>query len=72
MALKSVSSSQLRKSLGFASKAKDDLRKRGEKLRHGTLSLVRRTDAAYGDQSAEGKCRLGHVIGLMSSPLTGT
>ena len=28
-------------------------------------------DAAYGDLSTEGKCRLGFVIGLMSSTLKG-
>ena len=28
-------------------------------------------DAAYGDQLADGKCRLGYVIGLMSPTLSG-
>ena len=35
------------------------------------MTLVGWSDAAYGDQSTEGKCRLGFVIGLMSSTLKG-
>ena len=34
------------------------------------MTLAGWSDAAYGDQSADGKCRLGYLIGLMpSSPL---
>ena len=33
------------------------------------MSFVGRSDAAYGDQSAAGKCRLGTVIGLTSLTL---
>ena len=29
------------------------------------------SDAAYGDLSQNGKCRLGYLIGIMSSSLTG-
>ena len=35
------------------------------------MSLVGRSDAAFGDKSAGGKCVLGYVIGLMSSSLPG-
>ena len=35
-----------------------------------TKTLVGCWDAAYGDQSAEGNCRLGCVIGLMSPTLS--
>ena len=39
---------------------------------HGNgMTLVGWSDAAYGDQSSKGKCRLGYVIGLMSSNLCG-
>ena len=39
-------------------------------MRCETKTLVGCWDAAYGDQSAEGKCRLGCVIGLMSPTLS--
>ena len=35
------------------------------------MSLVGWSDAAYGDLSQNGKCRLGYLIGLMASSLTG-
>ena len=34
-------------------------------------SLAGWSDAAYGDLSQNGKCRLGYLIGIMSSSLTG-
>ena len=43
----------------------------GERLRTGTLSLAGWSDAAYGDLSRNGKCRLGFLVGIMSSSLTG-
>ena len=55
----------------IAGEAKDDLCHGGEKLHCGTMSSVGRSDAASGDQWAEGKCRLGYVIGFMVSTLTG-
>ena len=36
-----------------------------------SMTLVGRSDAAFGDQSAAGKCRLGSAIGLMPSALRG-
>ena len=44
----------------------------GERVHCGTMLLVGWSDAAYGDQSAEGKCRLGCLIGPMSSSLNGS
>ena len=35
------------------------------------MSLVGWSDAAYGRLSEEGRCRLGYIIGLMSSSLSG-
>ena len=35
------------------------------------MIMVGWSDAAYWDQSTEGKCRLGYVIGLTSSTLKG-
>ena len=46
-------------------------RRKGERVRRGALSLVGRSDAAYGDLSQDGKCRLGYLIGIMSSSLSG-
>ena len=40
-------------------------------MRCEATSLVGRADAAYGDQSTHGKCRLGYVVGLTSSTLRG-
>ena len=37
----------------------------------GAMSLVGWSDAAYGDLTKNGKCRLGYLIGLMSSALSG-
>ena len=47
------------------------MRARGDRIHCGAASLAGRPDAAYGDQSAEGKCRSGYVIGLASSSLNG-
>ena len=59
------------KALGRGGKVKGALRKRGERVRGGSMTLAGWSDAAYWDQSAEGGCRLGYVIGLMSSTLKG-
>ena len=40
------------------------MRTRGGRLHCGTASLVGWADAVFGDQSAEVRCRPGHVIGL--------
>ena len=40
-------------------------------MHRGTSALVGRPDASCGDQSAEGKCLLGCVIGLTSWTLSG-
>ena len=55
----------------FAGAAKDDLCPRGEKLHCGTMSSVERSDAAFGDPWADGRRRLGYVIGFMASSITG-
>ena len=44
---------------------------RREKINCGTMSTVRWSDVAYGDQSSEGRSRSGYAIGLMSSTLNG-
>ena len=46
-------------------------RVRRGRLRGGTLTLAGWSDAAYGDLSQNEKCRLGYLIGIMSSSLTG-
>ena len=46
-------------------------RTRGEKVHGGTTSLVGWSDADFGDLPQNGKCRVGYLIGLTSSPLTG-
>ena len=40
---------------------------RGETMRCETMTLAGWLGADFGDQSAEGKCRSGYVIGLMAS-----
>ena len=40
-------------------------------IRPGSLTLVGWSDAAYGGLSEGGRCRLGYVVGLMSSSLSG-
>ena len=59
------------KALGCGDRAQEDLRKRGDRVHCGTATLAGASDAACGDQSAEGKCRLGSVIDLMSPTLKG-
>ena len=49
-----------------------DLRKRGERVHCGSMTSAGWPNAAYGDQSTEGKCRVGYVIGLMSPTLRRT
>ena len=56
---------------GYSGEALDDMRKMGEKMHCGAMSVVDWWDAVSGDQSAGGKCRLGYVIGPMSSSVTG-
>ena len=55
--------------------ARDDIdgrtRARSGGIRCGAMSLAGWSDAANGDQSEDGKCRRGFVIGLMSSTLNG-
>ena len=48
-----------------------DMGARGGRVHCGTMSLVGWSGAVYGDQSAGGRCRVGHVSGLMSSTLDG-
>ena len=69
-ALKRASPSRPVGALDFAGKVTDDMRNRGETAQCGTASLVAWSDAAFGDQLTEGKCRLGYVFGLMPSSLT--
>ena len=46
-------------------------RSNGERVHNGALSLVGWSDAAYGDLSQNGRCRLGYLIDIMSSSLSG-
>merc|ERR1712215_525615 len=79
--IKSVKADQPRTILKYASSsfplfpAGTDRRGRprsyGERLSSGALSLVGWSDAAYGDLSQNGKCRLGYLISIMSSSLSG-
>ena len=72
---------QPRTSLKFASSSfplfsygtdhKGRRRVKGERIHGGTRTLVGRPDAAYGDLSQNGRCRLGYVIGITSSSPTG-
>ena len=66
-----VSSPRPRKTVGSGGKAKGELCNRGGKMHFGWMFLVGWSDAAYGGQSTEGKCRLGYVVGLTSSSLKG-
>ena len=69
--LKYASPSHTWRNLGLAGKAKDDMCNSEETLHCGTAALAGWSDAAYRDQWPEGKCRLGCVIGLTISSLTG-
>ena len=46
-------------------------RARGERIHKGAMTFVGRSDAAYGWLSEEGRCRLGYIVGLTSSSLSG-
>ena len=69
-ALKYASSSRTWEALDFAGRVMDDMRNRREKMHCGLTPLAGWSDAAAGDQSTGGKCRLGRVFCLMSSSLT--
>ena len=47
-----------------------EMEARGGGVHCGLISSLGWSGAAYGDQSAEGKCRVGFLGGLMSSTLT--
>ena len=47
------------------------MRPRKEGIDRGAMTLVGCWDAAYGGQSGLGNCRLGYVLGLISSTLSG-
>ena len=47
------------------------VRTREEKARCGTVTSAGWSDAAYGDHTSDGRCRLGCVIGRASSTLRG-
>ena len=64
-------SSRPRKTPGRSGREKEDVCNRGGKLQSGSMSLIGWSDAAYEDQSTEGKWRLGHMVGLTSSTLSG-
>ena len=51
--------------------ADGETRQRGEKIHSGTMTPTGWSDAAHGEQSANGKCRPGNVIGFTSSALRG-
>ena len=69
--LKYASSCHLWITLGWGDSVQRGLRKRGERVHRGTTAPAGWPHAAYGYQSTEGKCRLGYVVGLMSSTLKG-
>ena len=64
--LKYASPSHPWKTLGSGGRFEGVLRKRGERVHGGSMTIVGGSGAAYGDQWAEGKCRAGYVIGLFS------
>ena len=70
-ALKNASVSQPWAPLGWSDGVEKDLRERGDMVHCGSMSLAGWSEAAFGDQSTEGKCRLGYVVGPMSSTLKG-
>ena len=69
--LQYATSSRPWRNLGFARKADSDMRNRGEELHCVAMSLVGWSDVGYGVQSTEVRSRLGSMIGLTPSPLTG-
>ena len=50
---------------------RDRTRARGEQIHCETITCAGLLDAAHGNQSAEGECRLGYVIGITSSTVNG-
>ena len=69
--LKYASSSKPWKALGWGDGVHRDLWNRGDRVLRCSRTLAGWSDAAYGDQLATGRCRLGYVVGLMSSTLKG-
>ena len=67
--LKYASSSQIGDVCNFPEG--ENVRQRKEEIHGGAMALAGRSDAAYGDQSSLGNCRLGYVIGLLSSTQSG-
>ena len=67
--LKYASPSYSWEALGWGDKANGALRKRVDRVHGAPRTLLGLSDAAYREQSTEGKCRVGYVIGLMSSTL---
>ena len=57
------------KALGRSDAAGKVLREERGRVHCGSMTLAGCSDAAHGDQSTGGKCRLGYVIGLLSSTL---
>ena len=49
----------------------EKMRRRNEKSLTGTMTLLGRSGAAFGDQSTLRKCRLRYVVGLTASTLRG-
>ena len=70
-ALGYASPSHPAKRLGLDGKAMNNVCDWGRESHCGTAPLPGWRDAACGDQSTAGKCRLGCVIGLTSPSLTG-
>ena len=66
-ALKYASPPRPRETSGRGDRTKQAPRNQGVKVHRGSAPLVGRPDAAYSDQSTEGKRRLGYVVGLTSS-----
>ena len=52
-------------------KGKVDLRNRVRKAHRGSTSLVGQSNAVHGDQSTEGKCRVGFTLGALSPTSSG-
>ena len=69
--LKYASSSRHWKTLGGGGRVRGDLCNRRGGVQSGSTSLAGWSDAAWRDQLAEGRRRLGYVIGVTSSTLSG-
>ena len=70
-ALKYASPSHPWKAPGRSEKVEKDPRGRGERVLWGSITLVGWSDAAFGGQLTDRKCRLGFVIVSTSSTLVG-